>query len=213
MKAFLLDIETPPSLPWKQEQIARLEAQHRSPMASGQVEILLRRRERWRIGGAGLFHAAVVRRGDVPPDQDMVEVDAEDGPILFPTGRGPGLRALGPAMTVGLLLFGCTAVSAVAVWRASRPPADPTSAVGVSAPADFPRPANDRLVEDLLAIREAFGGQGLRTIQWRPNEVVVLTEPSTRTAATGRGRAFEKLPVGEGAGLDRWRLARGRAER
>jgi hypothetical protein len=213
MKAFLLDIETPPSLPWKQEQVARLEAQHRSPMASGQVEILLRRRERWRVGGAGLFQAAVVRRADLPSDQDTVEVEAEGGAILFPTGRGPGLRALGPAVMVGLLVFGCTAVSAVAAWRASRPPANPTPAVGVGAPIDFPRPANDRLVEDLLAIREAFGGQGLRAIQWRPNEVVVLTEPSTRAAATGRGRAFEKLPAGEGGGLDRWRLARGRAER
>ena len=88
MKAFLVDIETPPGLPWAQEQVARLEAQHRSPVPTATVEILLRRRRPWRVGGEGLFQAAVVRRSDLPTDQDTIEIATDAGPVVFPT-RAP----------------------------------------------------------------------------------------------------------------------------
>lgn len=211
MDALILEIETPPGPPWSQHQIARLQAQHRSPLPLDRVEILLARRAAWRLGGSGAFYAAILRAEDAPPVGDDLEQLVDGVPVLFKR-QGAIKREATPLLVIGLLALVTAAALTVAVTAAGKvePVRSPKSALAGSPAKQRVAAQNAQVVDDLIAARDAFGSTGgLQALEWTPEALVVQTARTDVVQAVGDGRAFEKLSRVEGSNVDRWRLEHG----
>ncbi len=205
--ALILSVETPPGLPWAQQQVARLEAEHRSPVQGQDIQVLLLRRSPWRMGQPGLFHAAIVRGDALDPRADSLDLPFQGETLRFPIGRAGGLATLAPLALVTGLTAATAGLALVTVWSALHPDVSAQLPPAARRDPGAGQPHNLQMVEDLIAVRDAFGsGQTLKAVRWSPAETIVETAPSDAANATGAGRAFEKLPRDPNAGVDRWRL-------
>jgi len=209
MQALVIQIDTPPGLSWKQRQVARLEALHRSPMPVDRVEVLLKRRSPWKIGSEASFHAALVRRDAITTPDMIIDLEVDGEIIRFEVDQFAGLRRLAPIMGLSALGSVAAIVAISSGWSAGqiRPRSAPAPVSRASARSVIAG-RNAALIGDLIAVREAFGGgQGIQSVEWRPEGLVVEAPRSDASTATGDGRAFEKLPRVDGGSTDRWRLA------
>lgn len=209
LKALVLPIETPPGFPWRQRQVAMLEAQHNSPMPLDRVAVLLARRSPWRVGRVGVFQAAIVRSEDLPSDGDFVDIETGEGPVSFSTTSSASFRRIAPTLVaVSLTVIALASLMTFGV-RASQAPREPRVAAAQPGKAKLRiQQQNADLIADLIAAKQAFGGgQGIQSIEWRASGMMVEVAKSDATSATGDGRAFEKQPAVKGSNIDRWRLA------
>jgi hypothetical protein len=112
---FVRDVITPPAPPWRQRQVAELEARLGAPIASGGLTYRIARLESWKLGRQGRFKVVYTRAGPSSGAsglQASASATASIGAAAFEDERTRLLIAIGVAL-VSLTLFGIAISSAL----------------------------------------------------------------------------------------------------